>query len=104
MADAVQRVLGGTPYRRFCRKLLPRGGIKPHIDNTTSGRGLVIRRFQVPVVTHPEIVMRWPDDDAEVHLEPGWIWEVRFDRIHEVVNNTDSERIHIQIDQMEATI
>lgn len=96
--------LGGKVYRQFCRKLMPGEGIAPHIDDWIAERGLDIRRFQVPVITHPDIVMRWPDDGVEVHLEPGWLYEVRFDRMHEVVNRTDCERIHIQIDQMGATI
>lgn len=107
MADVIQRVLGGKPRRRFCRKLLARENIVPHIDEhiwiVKAGRDF--RRFQVPVVTHPDIVMRWlAPDDVEVHLEPGWVYEVRHDRMHEVVNPTDTDRIHIQIDQMGATI
>ena len=95
--------LGGTPHRVFLRKLYPHQGIPPHVDDwipADSG----IRRFHVPLTSHPEIKMRWPADDIEAHLAPGWLYEVRFNRTHEVVNNTDSERIHIQIDQVGATI
>lgn len=95
--------LGGTRMRLFCRKLMPRQGIAPHVDAWIPA-DQHWRRFQVPLVTHPEIVMRWPDDGVSVHLEPGWLYEVRYDRMHEVVNETDSERIHVQIDQMGATI
>ena len=79
-------------------------GIGLHIDTWIAERGLDVRRFQVPITTHPDIVMRWPDDGIEVHLEPGWVYEVRHDRIHEVVNDTDTDRIHIQVDQMGATV
>lgn len=95
--------LGGTHKRLFCRKLMPRQGIAPHTDKWMPEE-INWRRFQVPLVTHPAIVMRWPDDGVEAHLEPGWLWEVRFDRTHEVVNDADVERIHIQIDQANATI
>lgn len=78
--------------------------IAPHIDEWIVQGDLDIRRFQVPVVTHPDVVMRWLDDDVELHLEPGWIYEVRHDRMHEVVNDTDCDRIHIQVDQIGATI
>ncbi len=104
VADAVQRVLGGKPHRRFCRKLMAGQCIAPHIDEWIVNGNRDIRRFQVPILTHPEIVMRWLDDDVELHLEPGWIYEVRHDRTHEVVNHTECDRIHIQIDQMGATI
>jgi len=96
--------LGGQPHRQFCRKLLPHQGIDPHVDAWIKERGLELRRFQVPITSHPDIVMRWPDDGVEVHLEPGWLYEVDVTRMHEVVNNTDSERIHLQIDQIGATI
>ena len=95
--------LGGIEARAFLRKLPPRQGIEAHVDAWVPA-DQHWRRFQVPLTTHPDIVMRWPDDDVSVHLEPGWLYEVRYDRTHEVVNDTDSERIHLQIDQMGATI
>jgi hypothetical protein len=95
--------LGGEVKRCFCRKLMPRQGIPPHVDEWMPEE-LDWRRFQVPLKSHPDIKMRWPDDGVEVHLEPGYLWEVRFDRTHEVVNPTDSERIHLQIDQVNATV
>ena len=91
--------LGGKTFRVFCRKLGPHQGIAPHVDAHEWMNGCLIRRFHIPLTSHPDIKMRWPDDGVEVHLEPGYLWEVRYDRKHEVVNNTDSERIHIQIDQ-----
>lgn len=95
--------LGGTTKRMFCRKLGPHQGIAPHVDDWIP-QEKDWRRFQLPLVSNPEIKMRWPDDGVEVHLAPGFLYEVRFDRKHEVVNETDSERIHIQIDQVDATI
>jgi hypothetical protein len=95
--------LGGKTERHFLRKLAPKQGIAPHIDDWIPEEK-DWRRFQVPLVSHPDILMRWPDDGIEVHLEPGFLYEVRFDRMHEVVNPTDCERIHLQIDQVDATI
>lgn len=95
--------LGGSTKRCFCRKLMPRQCIPPHVDEWMP-QELNWRRFQVPLLSHPDIVMRWPDDGVEVHLEPGWLYEVRYDRTHEVVHNVNCERIHLQIDQVDATI
>ena len=89
--------LEGERIRQFCRKLIPGQGIPPHVDDWIKDPA-TWRRYQVPVVTHPNIKMRWPNDGVEVHLAPGFVYEVRFDRLHEVVNPTTSERIHIQID------
>jgi hypothetical protein len=95
--------LGGTPKRVFCRKLMPGQGILPHVDDWMPD-DWKMRRFHIPLTSDPSILMRWPDDNQEVYLEPGYLWEVRVDRLHEVVNNWDGERIHIQIDQAHATI
>ena len=95
--------LGGVTHRRFFRRLKPGQGIPQHTDSWIPA-GSNLQRFQVPVVSHPEILMRWPEDGIEYHLEPGYLYEVRYDRPHEVVNETTSERIHLQIDQIGATI
>lgn len=96
--------LGGRNYRVFFRKLAPYQSIAPHVDEHPWLKEHNIRRFQVPIITHPEIVMRWPDDQVQVHLEAGGLYEVRFDRKHEVINNVPFERVHLQIDQSNATI
>jgi len=98
--------LGGESRRVFCRKLMPRQGIAAHVDDYEAPWkiGGVMRRFHVPLVSHPMVRMRWPEDGIEQYLEPGWLWEVRFDRLHEVVHEADCERIHLQIDQVNATI
>ncbi len=95
--------LGGELARAVLRRLTPRQSIPPHIDKWMPAEA-DWRRFQVPLVTHPDIVMRWPDDGVSVHLAPGFLYEVRFDRTHEVVNPTDTSRTHLQIDQIDATI
>ena len=96
--------LGGTNERWIFRKLKANQSIDPHTDDHDWMVGKNIRRFQLPLVTHPDIIMRWPDDNVELHLEPGYLYEVNNKRTHEVINNTSCERIHIQIDQRDATI
>lgn len=95
--------LGGRLARAVVRKLAPFQSIPPHVDKWMPAE-VDWRRFQIPLVTHPEIVMRWPDDGVSVHLEAGWLYEVRFDRLHEVVHPVDCERIHLQVDQIDAVI
>lgn len=96
--------LGGTYKRMFCRKLLPKMSIPPHVDDHDWMKEGNIRRFQVPLISHPDIKMRWPDDEVEVYLEPGYVYEVAYWKKHEVVHNADVSRIHIQIDMENATI
>lgn len=104
VVDLLARLeLGGTLARAVLRKLAPRQAIPPHVDDWMS-KEHDWRRFQVPLKSDPRIRMRWPDDGVEEHLEPGWLYEVRYDRKHEVVNEADCERIHLQVDQVNATI
>lgn len=95
--------LGGSLGRAILRRLDPGRGIPAHTDAWMPSEANW-RRFQVPLVSHPDIKMRWPDDGVEVHLQPGFLYEVRFDRTHEVVNPTDCFRTHLQLDQIDATI
>lgn len=95
--------LGGEQARVILRRLGPRQNIPPHVDDWMP-KGMDWRRFQVPLITHPNILMRWPDDEMEVHLAPGFLWEVCITHRHEVINNADIDRIHLQIDQVNATI
>lgn len=95
--------LGGETARAILRKLHPRQSIPVHVDEWMPGEA-DWRRFQIPITSHPNIVMRWPMDGAEVHLAPGFLYEVRFDRPHEVIHGADCERIHLQVDQIDATI
>ena len=95
--------LGGELARAVVRRLGPRQSIPPHVDKWMPAEA-DWRRFQLPLITHPDIVMRWPNDGIEAHLAPGFLYEVRFDRVHEVVNATDCARIHLQIDQVNASV
>ena len=85
--------LDGTMVFALARKLPPYQGLPPHTDlwGNVPNTG---RRFHVPLVTDPRVVMRWPNDHEEVHLEAGWLWEVDYKRLHEVVNLSPTARIH----------
>lgn len=95
--------LGGTLARAILRKLPPRQSIPPHVDDWMPEEA-DWHRFQVPIVTHPSIVMRWPDDGVAEHLAAGNLYEVCFSKTHEVINDADVARIHLQVDQVDATI
>lgn len=95
--------LGGSLGRAIIRRLDAYAGVPAHID-TWMPAEVNWRRFQAPLVSHPDIKMRWPDDGVELHLEPGNLYEVCFSRLHDVVNPTDRQRTHLQIDQIDATI
>lgn len=88
--------LDGRVTYAVVRKLPAYQGIPPHIDHgvpeINSGR-----RYHVPLVTHPLVTMRWPDDGEEHHLEAGWLYEVDYTRLHEIVHRAPVDRIHVQV-------
>lgn len=95
--------LGGAVGRAVFRRIHPGQHIPVHTDAWMPGEA-DWRRFQIPVVTDPAVVMEWPDDGVSVHLEAGNLYEVRYDRPHSVRQNGSRARVHIQIDQVGATI
>lgn len=76
------------------RKLPPYQNIPPHID-AWKNRPNVGKRYHVPLLTHPDVTMRWPEDGVEVHLEAGWLYEVCYTRLHEVVHRAPVDRVHL---------
>lgn len=95
--------LGGECARAIIRKLAPGQDIPLHVD-AWMPQELDWRRFQVPIVTQPDVVMGWPSDKTWLHLSPGYVYEVRYDRPHEVTASKIGPRVHLQIDQIGATV
>lgn len=86
----------GKVVRTLVRRLPPGQGIPPHIDEPMFSDKRE-RRFHVPLLTHPGVTMRWPEDNVEMHLEAGYLYEVDYTRLHEIVNRAPVDRIHVQI-------
>lgn len=91
--------LGRIVYQ-IVRKLPAYQGIPPHIDHQRLSPTNYGKRYHVPLVTHPDVTMRWPDDDYEEHLEAGWLYEVDYLRLHEIVHRAPVDRIHIQVNAL----
>lgn len=95
--------LAGAVLRTNVRKLPAGQGIPPHVDPKVHQSAKVREhRYHVPLVTHPAVAMRWPDEGVAVHLEAGWLYEVRVDKLHEVVHRAPTDRVHVVIDTGEA--
>lgn len=80
-----------------CRKLPAGQGIPAHIDPSKPGE----HRFHVPLVTHPAVTMRWPLAGEEHHLGAGYLYEVQFDQLHEIVHRAPVDRVHVQINTID---
>ena len=95
LPEFVQRLNLGRVNFTVVRKLPAYQGIPPHIDPATGINAG--RRYHVPLVTHPLVTMRWPDDGEEHHLEAGWLYEVDYTRLHEIVHRAPVDRVHVQV-------
>lgn len=96
--DFVLSLALGDVFYSVVRKLPAFQGIPAHIDEQMSSPSVNIgHRYHVPLVTHPLVTMRWPDDDEEHHLEAGWLYEVDYTRLHEIVHRAPVDRIHVQV-------
>src|SRR4051812_23192563 len=59
--------LPGTLARVILRRLEPGQNIPPHVDDWMPQEA-AWRRYQLPLLTNPDITMRWPEDGVSVHL------------------------------------
>jgi hypothetical protein len=85
----------GRVNHAIVRKLPAFQGIPPHIDPQTGMNAG--RRYHIPLVTHPLVTMRWPDEGEEYHLEAGWLYEVDYTKLHEIVHRAPVDRVHVQV-------
>jgi hypothetical protein len=94
----------GHITRVVLRKLPAGQGIPPHIDPIVNGHPRVVEhRYHVPLVTHEAVTMRWPDDQVEVHLAAGCLYEVNHHQLHEVCQRAPVDRVHLCIDTVDVT-
>lgn len=87
------------------RILRPEQPIPPHVDRDIKD-GVPQRRYQLPLVTHPDVRMTWITLSGEresYHLQAGHLYEVDYRKTHEVENHSSIDRVHIQIDVLEDT-
>ncbi|MDE2595697.1 MAG: aspartyl/asparaginyl beta-hydroxylase domain-containing protein [Sphingomonadales bacterium] len=76
-------------------KLTPGSTIKPHHDNDLSiGHGSV--RLHIPVRTNPQVDFRL--NQRRVDMAPGSCWFLRLADVHSIVNDGDTDRVHLVID------
>ncbi|HEY0302116.1 MAG TPA: sulfotransferase [Rhizomicrobium sp.] len=75
-------------------RLEPECGVPLHFDSKQYWRDHT--RVHVPLVTHPAI--RFHCEDSSVHMAAGEAWTFDNWRSHEVVNTTQTRRIHLTMD------
>jgi hypothetical protein len=88
------QVEGERLGRVMINKLRPGGRIFPHAD--TPAHAEYWDRFHVSLQSGPGCNFRCGDET--VYMRPGQVWWFQNSHEHEVVNNSDDERIHMVID------
>jgi aspartyl/asparaginyl beta-hydroxylase (cupin superfamily) len=75
---------------------LPKGKmVEPHIDIAKFAAEL--KRLHIPILTNEECIFTVGEDSK--NLKEGELWEINNDKhMHDVVNNGDTDRIHLIVD------
>ena len=104
-ANEIADLYGGKHGRIWIARLPAGKEIPRHIDHFDHFTGmrasdelyaLAVHRIQLSITTNDDV---WFDMDGDkLHMEPGECWEINHHVPHEVVNNGDTDRIHICID------
>lgn len=81
--------------RAMITRLAPGKQIYAHAD--VLGRyANTYKRFHVPLQSSPGCI--FCAGDEQVQMRPGEVWDFNAHAVHQVVNNSDSDRIHLIID------
>lgn len=86
--------IGGTWGRSRLMRLSGQAEVKPHVDTNYYWRERV--RVHVPIITTPAV--RFQCGGAEVNMAAGECWLFDTWRMHRVLNEDDSQRIHLVAD------
>lgn len=87
-------VLGERLGRAFINKIKPQGRIYRHAD--TPEHANYYSRFHIVLQSEPGV--RFMCGDEEVYMAPGEVWWFNNALEHEVINNSDADRIHLIFD------
>lgn len=80
--------------RVIINKVAPGGRIYPHAD--TPDHAEYWDRFHVVLKSSPGVVFR--ADDESVYMATGEVWWFDNKQVHEVINNSAQDRIHMVVD------
>lgn len=75
-------------------RLAPHAGVPEHVDKKYYWRARA--RVHIPITTHPDI--KFHCGSEVVHMAAGEAWTFDNWRMHQVVNNTPTTRIHLAFD------
>ena len=77
-------------------RMKPGASIQPHVDQSLML--VASHRVHIPLTTNPGV--SFTIDDQACHFEPGEVFELNNRVTHSVVNDGDSDRIHLIVDYL----
>lgn len=100
--DIVSRVLDavtvfGPGYtNRVVLSCVPPGcEIKPHRDDFGEEVRSRSVHCHIPLTTHPDVIMGFPEHDIEAHMKAGHVYSMDETQVHYVKNPTETRRVHL---------
>jgi hypothetical protein len=87
-------VAGERLGRVMINKLRPGGRIYPHAD--TEAHADYYSRFHVVLQSQPGVIFKAGDE--QVHMATGEVWWFNNKEVHEVINHSADDRIHMVVD------
>jgi hypothetical protein len=94
--DAMHAIGGAILGTVVISKLRPGERIASHIDEWRHDVPQLYHRFQIPLRAAPGVVFRCGDEEAA--MRPGSVWWFNNQVLHEVVNDSDEDRISMFCD------
>lgn len=88
------RVQGERLGRVMINKIAPGGSIFPHAD--TPAHAEYYERFHIVIQSKPGVVFKAGDE--QVYMAVGEAWWFDNSQVHEVINNSAEDRVHMIVD------
>ena len=92
IAEDLARRFGGRITQHSLTLLPAHDAIRGHSDNDVTG----LRRFHVPIQTNQNV--RFYCGNSQINMKVGQCWEFDYKKWHRVVNDGDTDRIHLLVD------
>jgi hypothetical protein len=90
----LEQIHNGKVGKVLFPRLKAKNKIYKHWDSTEYLN--VVRRHHIPIITNKNVYFYV--DDGALNMFEGECWEINNMKSHEVINNSDEDRIHLMID------
>lgn len=82
---------GGSVMQRSITLLPAQEDIREHVDEVSN-----LRRFHIPIKTNKDVIFYCGNN--KINMRVGECWEFDYKKWHKVLNNGNTDRVHLMID------